>query len=71
MLYLQPYSPDMNPIEQETQLRGAAARTRQALEQGIAQLLDFLRPLSAPTTSAMAAIAAQGENALIVPISHY
>ncbi len=49
VLYLPPYSPDMNPIEHvfaklKTQLRRVAARTRQALEQGIAQLLDVFTP---------------------------
>ena len=44
LAYLPPYSPDLNPIEQwfaklKTLLRAAAARTIDALEQTLAQLL--------------------------------
>jgi len=43
-LYLPPYSPDMNPIEQawsklKERLRAAQARTREALEQAISEAL--------------------------------
>ena len=49
ILYLPPYSPDLNPIEQafsklKAQLRGAAARTREALWTTIGQLLDCFSP---------------------------
>lgn len=49
MQYLPPYSPDLNPIEQvfakiKTLLRSAAARTGQALEQDIGELLDVFAP---------------------------
>ena len=45
LVYLPPYSPDLNPIEQwfaklKTLLRAAAARTVDALEQTLAQLLE-------------------------------
>jgi len=45
LLYLPPYSPDLNPIEQawsklKTLLRGAAARTRDALEAALRQVLE-------------------------------
>lgn len=45
LLYLPPYSPDFNPIEQawsklKTLLRGAAARTRDALEAALRTILD-------------------------------
>ena len=45
LLYLPPYSPDFAPIEQawskvKTLLRGAAARTRDALESALAAMLD-------------------------------
>ena len=49
ILYLPPYSPDLNPIEQlfaklKALLRKAAARTRDALWTTIGQLLDALSP---------------------------
>jgi transposase len=45
--YLPPYSPDLNPIEQawsklKTQLRAAKARTREALEQAVANGLQAI-----------------------------
>jgi transposase len=45
LLYLPPYSPEFNPIEQawsklKTLLRGAAARTREALEAALKLFLD-------------------------------
>lgn len=44
LLYLPPYSPDLNPIEKmwskiKTLLRGAKARTRETLEQAVATAL--------------------------------
>jgi transposase len=49
LLYLPPYSPDFNPIEQafaklKTLLRGIAARTVTALWQAIADALDAFTP---------------------------
>ena len=49
LLYLPPYSPDLNPIEQmfaklKAPLRKAAARTREALWTTIGQLLDLFSP---------------------------
>jgi transposase len=49
ILYLPPYSPDLNPIEQvfaklKALLRQAAARTREALWTTIGQLLDAFSP---------------------------
>lgn len=49
ILYLPPYSPDLNPIEQvfaklKALLRSAAARTREALWTTIGQLLDRFAP---------------------------
>jgi transposase len=49
ILYLPPYSPDLNPIEQvfaklKALLRKAAARTRNALWTTIGQLLDSFSP---------------------------
>jgi transposase len=48
-LYLPPYSPDLNPIEKawaklKQLLRALKARTAQALEQAIAQVLPFITP---------------------------
>lgn len=45
LLFLPPYSPDFNPIEQawsklKTLLRGAAARTREVLEAALRTFLD-------------------------------
>jgi hypothetical protein len=45
LLYLPPYSPDLNPIEKawcklKILLRSAKARTREALDQAIAEQLD-------------------------------
>lgn len=45
LLFLPPYSPDMNPIEQtwsklKTLLGGAAARTREVLEAALKTFLD-------------------------------
>jgi len=47
LLYLPPYSPDLNPIEKawgklKQLLRAAKARTREALEQAIAELLPHI-----------------------------
>ncbi len=47
LLYLPPYSPDLNPIEKawaklKQLLRAAKARTRETLDQAIAQLLPML-----------------------------
>jgi len=49
LLYLPPYSPDLNPIEQafaklKALLRKAAARTREALWTTIGRLLDTFGP---------------------------
>jgi transposase len=49
VLYLPPYSPDLNPIEQvfsklKALLRGATARTRDALWTTIGELLDRFSP---------------------------
>jgi transposase len=49
VLYLPPYSPDMNPIEQvfsklKALLRKASARTREALWATIGKLLDLYEP---------------------------
>jgi transposase len=49
LLYLPPYSPDLNPIEQvfaklKALLRKAAARTKEALWAAIGQLLDNFEP---------------------------
>src|SRR4028119_1982050 len=49
LMYLPPYSPDLNPIEQvfaklKALLRKAAARTREALWTTIGQLLDAFSP---------------------------
>ena len=49
ILYLPPYSPDLNPIEQafsklKALLRGAATRTKEALWTTIGQLLDRFSP---------------------------
>ncbi len=48
VLYLPPYSPDLNPIEKawsklKQQLRGVKARTTQALDQAITDLLPTIR----------------------------
>lgn len=45
LLYLPPYSPDLNPIEKmwskiKALLRGAKARTQEALEKAVAKALD-------------------------------
>jgi transposase len=47
LFYLPPYSPDLNPIEKawaklKQLLRTAKARTKEALDQAIAQLLPLL-----------------------------
>ena len=49
LLYLPPYSPDLNPIEQliaqlKAWLRKAAARTKEALWETTGQLLDLILP---------------------------
>ncbi len=49
LLYLPPYSPDLNPIEMafaklKTLLRKAAARTRDSLWDAIAQMLGAFTP---------------------------
>jgi transposase len=56
LLYLPPYSPDLNPIEQafaklKALLRTAATRTVDALWHAIGQALDAFSPANAPTTS--------------------
>lgn len=52
ILYLPPYSPDFNPIEKawsklKQLLRSAKARTAQALDQAIAELLPQITPHNA------------------------
>ena len=52
LIYLPPYSPDFNPIEQawskiKQQLRSAKARTLEALEQAIAEALAVITPENA------------------------
>lgn len=52
LLYLPPYSPDLNPIEKawaklKQLLRAVKARTAEALEQAIAELLPAIRPQDA------------------------
>ncbi len=52
LLYLPPYSPDLNPIETawaklKHLLRTAKARTAEALQQAIAELLPTIRPQDA------------------------
>ena len=47
LLYLPPYSPDLNPIEKawaklKQLLRSAKARTQEALDQAITELLPLL-----------------------------
>lgn len=49
LLYLPPYSPDLNPIEKawaklKQLLHAAKARTKEALDQAIAELLPPLTP---------------------------
>jgi transposase len=49
VLYLPPYSPDLNPIEKawsklKTLLRSAKARTKEALDQAITELLPLITP---------------------------
>lgn len=49
VLYLPPYSPDLNPIEKawaklKQMLRTAKARTHQALEQAVAEALPLITP---------------------------
>jgi len=52
LLYLPPYSPDLNPIEKawaklKQQLRAVKARTATALDQAITELLPTIRPQDA------------------------
>jgi len=52
LLYLPPYSPDLNPIEKawsklKTLLRSAKARTQEALDEAISELLPQLTPENA------------------------
>jgi transposase len=59
LLYLPPYSPDLNPIEQvfaklKALLPKAAVRTKEALWTTIGELLDRSPPRNARTTSATA-----------------
>ena len=49
LLYLPPYSPDLNPIEKawaklKQLLRSSKARTREALDKAIAELLPAIIP---------------------------
>ena len=52
LLYLPPYSPDLNPIEKawaklKQQLRAAKARTAQALQHAVTELIPTIRPQDA------------------------
>jgi transposase len=52
VLYLPPYSPDLNPIEKawaklKQRLRSAKARTKESLEQAIAEALKQISPENA------------------------
>ena len=49
LIYLPPYSPDLNPIEKcwskiKTYLRAAKARTREALEKALREALLLITP---------------------------
>ena len=60
LLFLPPYSPDFNPIEQalaklKTLLRKAEERTLEALWRRIGSLLDAFSPAECKTTSGTAA----------------
>jgi transposase len=61
LVFLPPYSPDLNPIEQvfaklKTLLRKAEERTLEAVWRRIGTLLEMFSPQSAPTISTMRAI---------------
>jgi len=52
LLYLPPYSPDLNPIEKawaklKQLIRSAKARTKQELEQAVAEALKLITPENA------------------------
>jgi transposase len=52
LLYLPPYSPDLNPIEKawsklKQLLRSTKARTKEALDQAISELLPEITPENA------------------------
>lgn len=52
VLFLPPYSPDLNPIENcwsklKAILKGLGARTREALDNAIAQAMDLITPADA------------------------
>ena len=69
LLYLPPYSPDFNPIEQvfaklKALLRKAAARTVEGLEAAIATALEAFPPKNVPTTSPMQDIKQHDPNML-------
>ena len=69
LLYLPPYSPDLNPIEQafaklKALLRAKALRTVEAPGTHSAILSRASRQTSAPTSSAMQVISSQPEDAL-------
>ena len=69
VLYLPPYSPDLNPIEQlfaklKALLRKAAARTREALWSAIGELLDASNPPNARTISGTADMSPPKSNPL-------
>jgi transposase len=60
LLFLPPYSPDLNPIEQvfaklKAHLRKAKARTINALWQAVGSICDLYSPENAGTTSNMPA----------------
>jgi transposase len=56
VLFLPPYSPDLNPIEMafsklKTHLRARAVRTIDELWKAIGQICELFQPMSAKTTS--------------------
>ena len=71
LLYLPPYSPDLNPIEQwfaklKALLRKAAARTFDALIQAIASALETFSPDERANYLANSGIDPNSENALLL-----
>src|SRR5690349_24122192 len=69
LLFIPPYSPDLNPIELafsklKARLRAKALRTADALWKALGTYAAASVPQSAPIASATTAISSQRENAL-------
>ncbi len=70
LMFIPPYSPDLNPIEMafaklKALLRAKAIRTVEAFWQALGTLVDCLTPANAPTSCVTTAISSPGKRSIV------